>query len=82
MSTKLTLTLNNDTIEKAKTYAKNNKISLSKLVEHYFKTLSDNSNNYSENISQITRELSGIAKLKTDKTNKELLTEALNKKYL
>ena len=82
MSTKLTLTLDSHTIENAKKYAKKNKISLSKLVEFYFKSLSSGSDNYIENIPPITKELSGIAGVSTTKSDKELLEEALNKKFL
>ena len=82
MATKLTLTLENKTIEKAKRYAKDNKISLSKLVEFYFKSLSSDAENHYEDISPITKELSGIAKLHTTKSDKELLSKALNKKFL
>lgn len=82
LATKLTLTLENKTIEKAKIYAKRNKISLSKLVEFYFKSLSSDTENLIENIPPITKELSGIAKIHSTKSDKELLKEALNKKFL
>ena len=82
MATKLTLTLENKTIEKAKIYAKKNKISVSKLVEFYFKSLSSDSENHVQTIPPITKELSGIAKIQTTKSDKELLEEALNKKFL
>ena len=82
MNTKLTLTMDNNTIEAAKKYAKKNKISVSKLVEFYFKSLSSVSESNNESIPPITRELSGIAKISTTKSDKELLKDALNKKYL
>ncbi|MFH0976154.1 MAG: DUF6364 family protein [Spirochaetota bacterium] len=82
MATKLTLTLNNKTIKTAKIYAKKNNISLSKLVEMYFKYLYSDSVSRAENIPPITRELSGIASFKSAKTDKQLLKEALNKKLL
>jgi hypothetical protein len=82
MTTKLTLTLNNKIIEIAKIYAKENKTSLSKLVEFYFKSLVTNEENKIENLPPLTKELSGIAKIKTTKSDKELLTDALNKKFL
>jgi len=82
VSTKLTLTLDSNTIENAKIYAKKNKISLSKLVEFYFKSLSSDSEYYIENIPPITKELSGIAGVPTTKSDKELLEEALNKRFL
>lgn len=82
MTTKLTLTLDNKTIEAAKIYAKKNKISLSRLVEFYFKSLSSDSKNDIENTPPITKELSGIARIKTTKSDKELLEDALNKKFI
>ena len=82
MATKLTLTLDNKTIETAKIYAKKNKISLSKLVEFYFKSLYSDSKNDIENIPPITKELSGIARITTTNSDKKLLEDALNKKFL
>jgi len=82
MATKLTLTLDNETIEAAKIYAKKNKISLSKLVEFYFKSLTSSFVNYNENIPLITKELSGIARITTTKSDKELLEDALNRRFL
>ena len=84
MATKLTLTLNDKIIERAKKYSKKNNISLSKLVEFYFKTISEpEKDNKIENIPPITKELSGIAKMDGHiPSDKELLKEALNKKFL
>lgn len=77
MTKKLTLTLDNKIIENAKKYAKKNHISLSKLVEFYFKAITNASVSIVDKIPPITSELSGIAELKTDKSDKELLVEAL-----
>ena len=82
MTSKLTLTLDNKIIETAKKYAKKNRISLSKLVEFYFKSLSSESENHIKNIQPITKELSGIARTTTTKSDKELLEDALNRKFL
>jgi len=82
MTTKLTLTLENKIIETAKIYAKKNEISLSKLVEFYLKSLSANVENQIENLPPITKELSGIAKIETTESDKKLLEDALNKKFL
>ncbi|RKX81598.1 MAG: hypothetical protein DRP58_11650, partial [Spirochaetes bacterium] len=70
MSTKLTLTLDNDVIVNAKQYAKENGISLSKMVEHYFKGISKNSLSTKENIPPITKELSGYAKITSANSDK------------
>jgi len=82
MGKKLTLTLDGKAVETAKDYAKKNKVSLSKLVEFYFKALSYGHNNYDESIPPITRELSGIAKITAVKSDKELLENALNRRFL
>jgi len=84
MATKLTLTLNDKVIESAKKYSRKNNISLSKLVEIYFRSISKpDKNNIFENIPPITKELSGIAKIEGNiPSDKELLKEALNKKFL
>ncbi|MCX6384482.1 MAG: DUF6364 family protein [Actinobacteria bacterium] len=80
MTTKLTLTLDNKIIEAAKTYAKKNNMSLSGINELYFKTLSSEINN--NKIPPITKELSGIARFTATKSDKELLEEALNERFL
>lgn len=81
MVTKLTLTLDNQVIKKAKKYARQQQISLSKLVEFYFKAISESTTDDFEELPPITKELSGIAAFKTKKSDKELLAEALNKKF-
>ena len=80
MATKLTLTLDKEVIKAAKKYAKKNNISLSGIVELYFKALSYSIENYE--IPPITKELSGIARFDTKKTDKELLKEVLSKRFL
>ncbi|MDY6970446.1 MAG: DUF6364 family protein [Spirochaetota bacterium] len=82
MKTKLTLTMDNNIIEAAKQYAKKNNISLSKLVEFYFKSLSSVSENQIESIPPITKELSGIARISLMKSDQKLLKDALNNKFL
>jgi hypothetical protein len=82
MVTKLTLTLDNKIIEQTKIYAHQNKISLSKLVEIYFRSLSATPERRAETIPPITRKLSGIAGLSTGKSDKELLQDALSKRFL
>ena len=79
MATKLTLTLDNKIIKTAKAYAKKNNMSLSGIVELYFKALSSGNN---DKISPITKELSGIARFTTTKSDKELLKEALAKRFI
>lgn len=80
MATKLTLIMDKKIIEAAKEYAKKNNISLSGIVELYFKTLSSSTHNFK--IGPIIRELSGIASLTTKKSDRKLLEEALDKRFL
>ena len=44
MNTKLTLNLDKGVIEEAKSYAKENKMSLSKLIENYLRSLTKDTN--------------------------------------
>ncbi len=82
MTTKLTLTIDKQVIESAKQYAKSHKISLSKMIEFYLRSLSRKISGPKQAIPPITKKLSGMGKLKTHKSDKELLIEALTKKHL
>jgi len=82
MATKLTLTMEYETIQKAKSYANINGISLSKMVEQYFKGITSNIPSDKDTIPPITKELSGYAKISTAKSDKEMLIAALENKYL
>ena len=64
MNTKLTLNIDKNIINKAKNYASNQHVSLSKLVEEYFKSLSSSSKDELV-VTPITKELSNIIKNKT-----------------
>jgi hypothetical protein len=78
MKMKLTLSIDKNLIEKAKNYANNRHISLSKLIENYFKNIVENNDN--EKNSPIVNELAGS--IKNSKINlKEDYTEYLIKKF-
>lgn len=79
MPSKLTLLIDNDVISFAKKYAQSHGVSLSKMIEQYFGYISEK-DEIDEKIPPITDALTGIAKFETDKTDRELLTDALNKK--
>lgn len=72
MDTKLTLKLEHHVIERAKIYAKNHKISLSKLFENYLlNILNENSTEKPlEEITPLVKSLSGIIKLSDDYNHK------------
>jgi hypothetical protein len=86
MNTKLTLNIDDSVIEKAKSYAKSRRRSVSKLVEEYLFSISNNKRitNERNDYSPITEELLGMVKLSSSKKveYKKLLEEALTEKYL
>lgn len=84
MSTKLTLTVDQNVIESAKEYAKKNKRSLSNIIEEYLKSLTQNSsNNRKTTLSKLVTELKGSVKdPDPTKSYKEILTDALVEKHL
>ena len=85
MNTKLTLSLDEQIIARAKKFASKNNQSLSSLVENYFQSLISTSiNNVSERNklkAPITNSLRGVAKKLIIKNNKDFVTQELLKKY-
>lgn len=59
MNTKLTLNLDKGVIEQAKSYAKNNRVSLSKLIENYLDSITKRADKKS-NISPLVESLTGV----------------------
>ena len=59
MNTKLTLNLDKDVIEEAKTYAKDHKVSLSKLIENYLNSLTT-SKDRRRKVSPLVESLTGV----------------------
>lgn len=79
MNTKLTLNLNKSVIEQAKSYAKSNHVSLSKLIENYLDSLNRKSDS-SDKISPLVASLTGV--IPNDSVNeKKEYTDYLTKKY-
>jgi deoxyxylulose-5-phosphate synthase len=79
MNTKLTLSLDKNIIEKAKSYAESNKTSLSNLIQNYLEHLT----NHAEKVSKITplvESLSGIITLKNEDFKNDY-TDYLIEKY-
>lgn len=60
MDKKLTLKLDQEVIEQAKEYAHSRNMSLSKMVEKYFRSLATQEQPGEESISPLVKELSGI----------------------
>ena len=82
MSTKLTLTIDENVIEKAKKYAKSKKNSLSNIIENYLKTLVNEDKKETTELSPIVKSLKGSFKADKDFDYKKELTKRLSDKYL
>ncbi len=82
MSTKLTLTIDENVIEKAKKYAKGKKNSLSNIIENYLKTLVNEDKKETSELSPIVKSLRGSFKADKDFDYKKELTKRLSDKYL
>ena len=79
MNTKLTLKLNGDIIEQAKTYAKAKNTSLSKLIESYLSLLIDP--NEKQDITPLVKSLSDIIDLPKDVDHKANYRKHILNKY-
>lgn len=80
MDTKLTLNVDKNVIEKAKEYAKSQKISLSRLIESYLASLiSQKSKDIA--ISPLVESLSGVIELDKDFDFEQKYTDYLIDKY-
>jgi len=82
MSTKLTLSINENTILRAKRFAKSHGTSLSVLVEQYFSYITADQVQEEEITSPIVRELSGLIELNQDFSVREAYGKHLEDKYL
>jgi len=82
MDKKLTLSLNETIIEKAKSYAKQNKTSLSKMIEAYFDSLTNDSkvNNQIET-TPLVESLCGVIDLPKNFDYKKSKAKYLLEKY-
>jgi len=78
MNTKLTLNLNKEIIEEAKTYAKSHRVSLSKLIENYLSSITRQSKNQSS-VSPLVESLTGI--IPNDYDEKKDYRNYIDKKY-
>lgn len=82
MNTKLTLTIEQTIIEKAKKYAKGKGRSLSDIVENYLKAITKEDNNESIDLTPIVKSLKGAFKSPKNFDYKKELSKRLNEKYL
>lgn len=81
MATKLTLTVEEHIIKKAKSYAKQTGRSLSELVENYLNTLTIEEKN-TKHVSSKLKGIIGAVKLPDDFDEKKELATYLEKKHL
>jgi hypothetical protein len=82
MNTKLTLTIEQSLIEKAKKYAKGQGRSLSDIVENYLKVIIKEENTKVIDQTPIASSLRGAFKAPKDFDYKEELSKGLSEKYL
>ncbi len=82
MNTKLTLTIEQNVIEKAKRYAKGKGHSLSDIIENYLKIITNDGAKSEMEITPIVKSLRGSFKAPSDFDYKKELTKSLSKKYL
>ena len=82
MNTKLTLTIEQTVIEKAKKYAKDKERSLSNLIENYLKALTKESDSNEIELTPIVKSLKGSFTAPKNFYYKKELTNRLSEKYL
>ena len=82
MNTKLTLTIEQTIIEKAKKYANGKGRSLSDIVENYLKAVTKEDNNESIVLTPIVQSLKGTFKAPGNIGYKKELSKRLTEKYL
>lgn len=82
MVTKLTLTLEQQIIKKAKEYAKNNGRSLSDIIENFLKVVIEENTKFETEITPIAKSLKGSFKMPSDFDYNKQLKKRLADKYL
>ena len=82
MNTKLTLTMEQSIIEKAKRYARERERSLSDLIENYLRALIEEKAKDEKDLSPTVKQLRGSFTLPEGFDYKKEITDILSKKYL
>jgi hypothetical protein len=82
MNTKLTLTIEQNIIEKAKKYAHNKGKSLSSIIENYLKLITKEDNKENINETPIVNSLKGSFKAPKNFDYKKQISDEIAKKYL
>lgn len=82
MNTKLTLTIEQEIIKRAKEYAKDKNRSLSDIIENYLKILTKEQKEKAKKLNPIVKSLKGSFKMpKKDMDYKKELRNSLEEKY-
>ena len=81
MNTKLTLKLDQEIIEKAKHYASEKKLSLSRIIENYLNSLTSDETNNDIQISPFVKSLSSGISIPADYDYKKDRADYLDQKY-
>ncbi len=81
MNTKLTLKLDQEIIEKAKHYASERKLSLSRIIENYLNSLTSDQTNNDIEISPFVKSLSSGINIPADYDYKKERADYLDQKY-
>lgn len=81
MNTKLTLKLDQEIIEKAKHYASERKLSLSRIIENYLNSLTSDQTNNDIEISPFVKSLSSGISIPADYDYKKERADYLDQKY-
>ena len=81
MDAKLTLKLNHGVIEKAKEYASNRKMSLSRIIEAYLQSLTSESKSSELEISPFVKSIATGIEIPTDLDHKREYSDHLMEKY-
>ena len=79
MNTKLTLNIDKSIIKEAKYYAKQNQVSLSKLIENYLDSLVASNEKKTKKISSLVESLTGVISSEVDE--RKAYRDHLSEKY-
>lgn len=82
MNTKLTLSIEQSVIDKAKQYARNKGRSLSDIIESYLKVVSNDMEINNETLTPTVKSLKGAFKAPETFNYKDELSNSLSEKYL
>ena len=82
METKLTLRLDDNVIERAKSYARSHKISLSKMIENYLDSITKQKDDGKKiSITPLVESLSGVIDLPADFDYRKEYRDYIDEKY-